>query len=316
MVKTRSAPARLFAKIVIVGVGLMGGSLGMAVKRRGLARQVVGLARRRPTLVRAKALGAIDQGTLSPHEAFAGADLVVLAAPVSTLPDLLQSYATLIPAGCLVTDVGSTKTRFLREVEKRFFLPDLVRKTPPPELQFTFVSSHPMAGSEKEGVEFARKDLYDGANCLLIRTKHAPAEALERLEAFWLAVGCRQVGIVTPEEHDHWVAAVSHLPHSLAACMVNLLADLDAKDSRIRSAAGPGFRDTTRVAAGSPALWLDILMNNREELSVMIDLLRHQLSVFEAALRSGEEKRLLALLERASAFRQEMETKKRASKKS
>jgi prephenate dehydrogenase len=234
---------------------------------------------------------------------------------VKYIPGLLREYAPLIPAGCLVTDVSSTKVQYLRDLEKHFYLPDLVRKTPPPEIHFTFVSSHPMAGSEKEGVEFARKDLYEGAHCLLIRTKHTPDEALARLEVFWGEVGCRQISVVSPEEHDRWVAAVSHLPHAVAACLVNVLAELSAKDPRIQTAAGPGFRDTTRVAASSPALWLDILMSNREEVSAMIDLLRHQLSRLETALRSGENRRLLELLEKASAFRQEMETKKRVPKK-
>jgi len=316
MVKARTAPVQQFSKIVIVGVGLMGGSLGLAVKKRGLIKEVVGLARRRSTMVRAKALGAIDQGVLTPEQALPGANLVVFATPSKVIPDLLQEYAPWIPAKCLVTDVGSTKVRFLREMEKRFYQPDLVRKQPPPELRFTFISSHPMAGSEKEGVEFARKDLYDGSHCLLIRTKHANPEALERLETFWRAVGCRQISVISPEEHDRWVAAVSHLPHALAACLVNVLADLTARDPRIRTAAGPGFRDTTRVAAGAPALWLDILMQNHEEVSSMIDLLRHQLSRLETALRSGEEKRLFEFLERASVFRQEMETPKRVVKKS
>lgn len=316
MVRTRTPPARLFAKVAIVGVGLMGGSLGLAVKKRGLAREVAGLVRRRPVGTRAKALGAVDTATLSPEQALAGADLVVFCTPASSVPGLLQEYLPFIAPGCLVTDVSSTKVRFLQDIEKLLYQPDLVRKTPPPEVPFAFVSSHPMAGSEKEGVEHARKDLYDGSHCFLIRTKHAPAEAIARLEGFWRAVGCRRLSVVTPEEHDRWVAAVSHLPHALAACLVNVLADLAAKDPRIAGAAGPGFRDTTRVAGSSAALWEDILMHNREEVSAMIDLLRHQLSRLETALRSGEGRRLRDLLERASRFRQEMEIKKRAAKKS
>jgi len=315
MVKARTVSPRLFSKVVIVGVGLMGGSLGLAIKKRGLAREVVGLVRRRPVIARAKLLGALDTGMLVPAQAFHGADLVVLATPVKTLPGLLQEYAPLLPEGCLVTDLGSTKGWFLREVERLFYLPDLVRKTPPPRLQFSFVSSHPMAGSEKEGVEFARKDLYEGSHCLLIRTKHTSDVAMAKLEAFWHAVGCRQVVVTTPEEHDRWVAAASHLPHAVATCLVNVLADLTAKDAHIRDVAATGFRDTTRVAASSPTLWLDILMSNRDEVCGMIDLLRHQLSRMETALKSGETRRLLELLERASAFRQEMEIQKRVRKK-
>jgi prephenate dehydrogenase len=311
MVRARAAAPRLFGKVVIVGVGLMGGSLGLAVKKRGLAREVVGLVRRRQTIARAKALGAIDSGTLSPAQAFPGADLVVLATPVETMPELLRGFLPLLPAGCLVTDVGSTKVKFLRELEMRLYLPDPARKTPPPRVAFTFASSHPMAGSEKEGVEHARRDLYDGSHCLLVRTKYTPAEALHRLEQFWRAVGCRQVSVVGAEEHDRWVAAVSHLPHAAAACLVNVLAELSARDPRIGEAAGPGFRDTTRVAAGSPALWTDILLANRGEVCATIGLFRHQLSRLEMALNSGETRRVLACLEQASTFRQSLERPKR-----
>lgn len=302
---------RLFAKVVIAGVGLMGGSVGMALKKRGLARQVVGLVRRRQTIARAKALGAIDQGTLSVPHALAGAELLVMAMPLGRTAGLLQAYAPHIPAGCLVTDVGSAKVRFLRDIDKIFFLPDLVEKRLPPPPAFLFASSHPMAGSEKEGVEAARPDLFEGSHCLLIRHKHTSLEVLPRLEAFWRALGCRQVTVLTPEEHDRWAAAVSHLPHALAVCLVNLLAELSARDHRIPSMIGNGFRDTTRVAAGSPALWQDILMSNREEVCAMINHFRHHLSRLETALQSGEERRLLEQLEKASAFRQELESKRR-----
>jgi prephenate dehydrogenase len=171
-----------------------------------------------------------------------------------------------------------------------------------------------MAGSEKEGVEHARKDLYEGSHCLLIRTKYTPPEAITRLEVFWRGTGCRLVSVVTPEEHDHWMASVSHLPHAVAACLVNVVRDLSQKDPRLATAAGPGFRDTTRVAAGNPALWTDILLSNREELCGMIQVLRQQLSRLETALQSNEPRRLLAQLEQASIFRQELEKKRRVRK--
>ncbi|NTV52893.1 MAG: prephenate dehydrogenase [Candidatus Firestonebacteria bacterium] len=313
MVRERN-PSRLFSKVTIVGVGLMGGSLGLAIKKRGLAKEVVGLVRRRQTLVRAKALGAIDAGTLSLPQAVRGAELVIVATPVNQLGNMLRDLAPHLPAGCLVTDVGSTKVRFLRDVEKMFYVPDLVTKTVPVKPTFTFVSSHPMAGSEKEGVEHARKDLYESSHCLLIRTKYTPADAIARLETFWRSVGCRLVSVVTPEEHDHWVAAVSHLPHALAACLVNVVQDLAQHDPRLVTAAGPGFRDTTRVAAGAPALWTEILLSNREEVCGMIQLLRQQLSRMETALQSNEPRRLSAQLEQASSFRQELEKKRRVRK--
>ena len=313
MVRERN-PTRMFSKVTIVGVGLMGGSLGLAIKKRGLAREVVGLVRRRQTLVRAKALGVIDSGTLSIPQAVHGAQLVVVATHVNQLAPMLRQLAPHLPEGCLVTDVGSVKVRFLRDVEKMFYVPDLVTKTVPVKPTFTFVSSHPMAGSEKEGVENARKDLYEGSHCMLIRTKYTPPEAIARLEAFWRATGCRLVNVVTPEEHDRWVAAVSHLPHALAACLVNVARDLSQKDPRLATAVGSGFRDTTRISAGSPALWTDILLSNREEICGMIQLLRQQLSRLETALQSNEPRRLLAQLEQAASFRLELEKKRRVRK--
>ena len=122
------------------------------------------------------------------------------------------------------------------------------------------------------------------------------------------------MSVVTPEEHDRWVAAVSHLPHALAACLVNVVRDLSQKDPRLAEVAGTGFRDTTRVAAGSPALWTEILLSNREELCGMIQVLRQQLSRLETALQSNESRRLLAQLEQASVFRQELEKKRRVRK--
>jgi prephenate dehydrogenase len=171
-----------------------------------------------------------------------------------------------------------------------------------------------MAGSEKEGVEFARKDLYEGSHCMLIKTKHTPEDALARLETFWRAVGCRRVSVVSPEEHDRWVAAVSHLPHAVAACLANVVRDLALKDPRVAEVVGSGFRDTTRVAAGSPSLWVEILLNNREEVCSAVHQLRHQLSKLEASLQSQEARRLLEQLEQASIFRQELEKRRRVRK--
>lgn len=295
----------LFSRVVIAGVGLMGGSLGLAIKRQGLAREVVGLVRRRSTIREAKARGCIDAGTLSIPQAVRDAEMVVLAGPVSSTLPLLKAMLPHLPAGCLVTDLGSTKVKLLGHIAGLL----------PPKPGFDFISSHPMAGSEKAGVQAARRDLYQGSLCMLIKTPGVNPETLACLKAFWNSVGCREIRIVTPQEHDRWTAAVSHLPHAAAVSLVNLIADLAVRDTGLLEIAATGFLDTTRIAGGLPAMWQDILLNNREEICTVLARFRQKLSRLEGFLRNREEKSLRQELERAYVFRQGMEGKRHGRKK-
>lgn len=287
-----------FNKILIAGLGMMGGSLGLAVKRAGLARTVAGLARRPLTLRQSRRLGCIDQGTLNPAAAAAGADLVVLAGPVSSTPGLLAALAPHLPSGCLVTDVGSTKAWLLKQLQ-----PLLARLRG----KMIFVGSHPMAGSEKAGVAESQARLYDRSLCLLVPTPSAPSAAVGRLRAFWRGVGCGRVLTLTPRDHDRLAAAASHLPHVAAVVLVNALADEAARDPRALDVAATGFRDTTRIAASLPGMWADILLTNRGEVAGRLERMIERLRRFSGMLKAGRRAAVLRELERAQDLRLRME---------
>ncbi|MBN1596108.1 prephenate dehydrogenase [candidate division FCPU426 bacterium] len=289
-----------FKKIVIAGVGLMGGSLGLAVKKAGLADSVWGWARRPVTLKQAKRIRCIDQGSLSPAAA-AGADLVVLAGPVCSTSGMLKSMLPYLAPGCLITDLGSTKKQVLADVAAVFQQSGKKRLWP------FFIGSHPMAGSEKAGVLASRSDLYQDSLCILVKTKKTDSAALRRLKYFWQAVGCRRVSLLSSEIHDRLTAAVSHLPHIAAVCLVNRLAADARRDPRLLDAVSSGFRDTTRIAAGPPVMWLDILLTNRQALIKALTRLQRELSGVRTMLASGNARGLYRLLEQASEFRQKLE---------
>lgn len=282
-------PGRMnFRQVSILGVGLLGGSLGLALKRRRLAETVVGVGHRPSTLETAAARGAIDRWTLSPAEGVAGSDLVVLATPVGRFAPLMAEAAPALAPGCLLTDVGSTKRAVLEAV-----LPLL-----PPTCHF--VGSHPLAGSEARGIEAAREDLYQGALVLVTPTAAAiPAaaadeyeSAVRRTEQLWQAVGGRTQRIGAAM-HDHLLAQTSHLPHLAASLLVESLADEAA------GLVSSGFLDTTRVASGDPAMWRDIFMTNRDEVLRALERLETALAEAKAALTSGDAPAMEALLQRA-----------------
>jgi len=289
----------LFNKVVIAGVGLMGGSLGLALRKKRLVREVVGLVRRQETIREAMKVGSIDRGTLAIPEALQASDLVVLGCPVSQAPELLTTMLPFIPKGCIVTAQGSTKEVMLKQIAA------LLPKRP----AFSFASSHPMAGSEKAGVAAARADLFDGALCLLIRETWTDEAALKRLRNFWQKVGCTRFLTVKAAEHDALTAAASHLPHATAACLANVVADLSQKQPDIREVAATGFRDTTRVAAGLPGMWADILMTNRKEVAGDLARLQKRIARVIKLLQSGSLGALETELARAREFRLSMESR-------
>src|SRR5262245_19610456 len=222
--------------LTIVGVGLIGGSVGLAAKRRGLAERVLGAGRQRASLDRALALGAIDEGLLDLSAAVHRADLAVFCTPVDGIAAQVLAAAPGCAAGTLLTDAGSTKAAIVRGVEGR--LPDGV----------AFVGSHPLAGSEKRGPEHADPDLFLGRLAVVTQTPRTDPAALERTAAFWRALGSR-VRVMSPEEHDRALALTSHLPHLMAAALAGVL------PPELHELTAGGFRDTTRVAAGEPSLW-------------------------------------------------------------
>lgn len=262
-------------KVAILGVGLLGGSLGHALKRRGLARQVIGFVRRQASVPECERLGAVDRATLDLSDAVRDADLVVLCTPLAQMRPLAEQLLPALKPGAIVTDVGSVKASVVRELE-----PLLARAGG------RFVGSHPLAGAEKTGVAWARADLFEGAVCVVTPTPRTDAAALRRVEALWRALGARVLSL-SPQEHDALLARSSHLPHVLASALATLV--LDRRRPRTQSlVCANGFRDTTRIASGSPEMWRDIVLANRVHLRRALTEFIRQLERIEALLEQGD----------------------------
>jgi prephenate dehydrogenase len=270
--------------LTIVGVGLIGGSIGLAARRRGLARHVRGAGRQQVSLERARAVGAVDETFLDLAQAVAGADLVVFCTPVDHIAGQMLEAALYCAPGTVLTDAGSTKAVIVRAVDGR--LPSGV----------AFVGSHPLAGSEKRGAEFADADLFENRWTVLTPTEATDPRALERVTAFWQALGSR-TRVMSPEEHDGALALTSHLPHLVAAALAGMLPD------ELRALTATGFRDTTRIAAGDPQLWTAIAAHNRSALTEALVEMEERLAKFREAIEAGDWDALRGLLARAKEMR-------------
>ncbi|MBK8575801.1 MAG: prephenate dehydrogenase [Elusimicrobia bacterium] len=241
-------------RLAIVGVGLMGGSLGMALRKQG-GWQVRGLARREHTLRVARTRGAIDVGSTDPAQVLPGADIVVFCSPVDKIVSLARAYRRFFSPNALLMDVGSVKGPLVRPLGKLFDGRD----------RPVFVGAHPMAGSEKTGVENARANLYQGAVCALTPTSRTPPRRVVQAADFWESVGARSL-VIDPDAHDHAVALVSHLPHLIADALMLSAGEWTKAHggTLLKKLAAGSFRDATRVAGADPHLWRGIFhMNDR-----------------------------------------------------
>jgi prephenate dehydrogenase len=245
--------------------------------------RVRGYAHRLQTRRKAKRLGVFDRVDASLADCVTGADLVILATPLSTFPAIFEAMASHVPAGCLVTDVGSTKVwphRWARVLPRGV----------------TYIGSHPMAGSEQQGLEYARDDLFEGAVTIITCRGSSPPAAVARIEAFWRGLGCR-TRIMTPAAHDRAVAAISHVPHAAATALVN------ATRTEHLGCAGKGFLDTSRVASGPANVWCDIFQTNPDPVIRGIDRLVGELEKIKKAVAAGHRGRLEQLLDRGRTRR-------------
>ena len=283
-------PAVLFDKVTIVGVGLLGGSLGRALRERKLAERVIGCVRRRESIAECRRARAVDVATLDFADGVADADLVVLCTPIARMAPLFKELLPHLKRGAIVTDVGSVKGSVVRELES------LAAKA-----AVHFIGSHPMAGSEKMGVLASRSDLYEGAVCVVTPTKKSSRRAVLAVEKLWKSVGARVLRL-TPEAHDQLVAKSSHLPHLLAAQLVNHVLGGKSSSEQIALCA-TGFRDTTRIASGSPDMWRDIAIANRANLAKGLDQFIGELRSLQKSVRAGDEKALTRFFEQAKQRR-------------
>lgn len=279
-----SVSASFGESVAIYGVGLIGGSIAAALKQRGFAGRIIGVGRNRERLEGARQLGLLDEATDDPDAAARSADLLIFCTPVDQIVAGVQRAARHSRPGTLLTDAGSVKGPICRALENAL----------PPDV--TFLGSHPLAGSEKQGFAFAKPDLYVNRVCVLTPTTTSPAAEMQRLDRFWSGLGARVV-VMTPEAHDEAVATTSHAPHVIAAAVAAILRDDQ------RNLAATGFRDTTRIAAGDPDLWVAILRQNASAVLSAIGRFENALADFRGALESQDDERLKNLLATAKRNR-------------
>jgi prephenate dehydrogenase len=274
--------------VAIIGMGLMGGSLGMALRRKGLAR-VKGYARREETRRQALDVGAVDEVCEAPGDAVKGASIVVMCTPVLTIPALVNECRNGFGAGTVVTDVGSTKAEVVNRVVSILAGSDV-----------HFVGSHPMAGSEKSGIEVARMDLYEGAVTAVTPVQGEVDSVVGAVSGLWSSVGSRVIRI-SPEEHDALVARTSHLPHLVASLLVTTA--VGEGGERFRALCGPGFRDATRIAGGSPEMWHDIVKTNRAAILEVLRDYQGELGALIATIEAGDFEGIREQLDRGRRLR-------------
>lgn len=280
----------MFNQLGVIGCGLMGGSFALALKRAGLVKRVVGYSKSPSTTEKAKKLGVIDTIAESALLAVSGSDIVLLAVPVSATEATFKAIRHLVEPGMLLMDVGSTK-RDVVDAARRVLK----------ERVISFVPAHPIAGKEVAGVGHADATLYNGRQVILTPIAQTPLQLVQKATDVWSAIGS-QVLRMTPENHDAAFAAVSHLPHLLAFAYFSSVAGQPAGKDFL-SLAGPGFRDFTRIAAGDPTVWRDILMSNREELLKQSQRFRHSLDAMEHVLLSANGEALEDLIRTTSEAR-------------
>lgn len=266
-----------FKTVAIVGVGLIGGSIGIALRERGIAEEVIGIGRSQPSLRTARRMGAITHTTVDLDKGVSEADLVIVCTPVGRIAEDVRRAAAACREGTLITDAGSTKRTIVEAADSG--LPRGCR----------FLGSHPIAGGEKAGPAHARGDLFEGRITVLTPTKNTRAEDYDALEGFWSSLGS-VVLQMSPLDHDRALAITSHLPHFVAAALSMVQPEC------LFRLAGTGLTDTTRIASGDPALWQQIFGLNREYVLSALDQFERQLAALRGALQNQDAEALERLL--------------------
>ena len=279
---------QLFRRVAIVGVGLMGASLGLAIKKKGLAQVVVGIGRHETTLREAFDLKAVDETTVDLRKGINGADLIILATPVNAILEIIDLLGKEFRRGCIVTDIGSTKSAIVERAEKALHHSVL------------FVGSHPLAGSEKKGPTHANAQIYEGASCIMTPTDKTNRLAKEKVKHFWAQIGC-QVKLMSPHEHDEALAYISHLPHLTAFALMKIIPD------QFLELATPGLKDTTRIAASDPELWRDIAFSNHKNVLKSLDETVKLLALMRKAIIAKDGDGLVDIFKQARAKREGIE---------
>ena len=280
----------MFEQLGLIGCGLMGGSFALALKKARLVKRVVGYSKSPSTTERARQMGVIDVEAPSALLAVSGADIVLLAVPVSATEATFKAIRHLVGPNTLVMDVGSTK-RDVVDAARRVLRDNLG----------AFVPCHPITGKEVSGVEHADADLYTGKQVIITPIERTFTIQLQKAVDVWTAIGCH-VTKMSPQSHDAAYAAVSHLPHLIAFALINGISGQD-HGKEYMSLAGPGFRDFSRIAASDPHMWRDILIANREELLAQSHIFQQNLRALEQLIATSNADGLEAMIEKASETR-------------
>jgi prephenate dehydrogenase len=281
----------LIRRLAIIGVGLIGGSLARVLREKGEVGEIVGIGRGLANLERAVELGVIDRYSTDPRTGVAGADLVFLATPVCKIADIVRQIAPVLAPGAIVTDGGSVKGEIVAACE------------PLMPAGCHFVGGHPIAGTEKSGVEASFATLYQGRRCILTPTERTDAAALQTVVRLWELAGS-EVVLMDVAKHDRVVAAISHLPHMVAYSLVNAVADYDRCDEAILKYSAGGFRDFTRIASSDPVMWRDIALMNRESILEMMDFFADHLGRLRQLVAAGDGDGLAEFFIRSREHRQ------------
>jgi prephenate dehydrogenase len=276
-----------FDRVTVLGVGLIGASLALALKRHKLCGHICGFGRKEANLSKAKETGVIDSFFLDPARATDGSQLVVFSLPVGLFIETAKEIKTSLISGAVVTDVGSVKGGLVRRMEETF------------SGRAAFVGCHPIAGSEKSGIDTADADLFLGRKCIVTETEKTESSALNRIVDLWQSIGAK-VEKMDPEEHDRVFGAVSHLPHVIA---YEIMKTVNEIDSSYLGYAGRGFADITRIASSSPELWRDICLLNRENLVAFIEVFIERLKQVKSDIASGKAGVLKEEFEKAKSLR-------------
>ncbi len=283
--------AQLFNRIALIGVGLIGSSISHAVRRAGLAAQIVGHARTAETRATALRLGLIGEAFATAADAVKGADLVILCVPVGVCGAVAAEIGPHLEPGAIVTDVGSVKGAVVRDC-----VPHI-----PPGVQF--IPGHPIAGTENSGPESGFAELFDNRWCILTPLPGADQAAVDKLKALWLGMGSN-VDLMDVEHHDLVLAITSHVPHLIAYNIVNTAAHLGrVTDTEVIQYSAGGFRDFTRIAASDPTMWRDVFLNNKDATLEMLGRFQEDLTVLQRAIRYGDGETLFKLFSDARQIR-------------
>jgi cyclohexadieny/prephenate dehydrogenase len=291
---------QLFDRVALIGIGLIGSSLARALRRDSPGTSIVACARRSETLATVRRLELVDETTDDPAAAAAGADLVVIATPLSAYAEIGRRIAPALQAGAILTDVGSVKQAVIRDLQPHL----------PPGVHF--VPGHPVAGTEHSGPEAGFAELFRGRWCILIALPETASEAVARVGRMWERLGMHVV-TMSADHHDKVLAVTSHLPHLIAYTIVGTATDLeDSLKSEVIEFSASGFRDFTRIAASDPVMWRDIFLNNREAVLEILQRFNEDLTALQRAIRWGEGDKLEDLFTRTRAIRRSIIEAKQA----